>query len=273
MPEESFVSAPTASGQAFDYMHANSIEVDRDGRLLVSARNTCALYKIDRTNGEIVWRLGGNRSDFAMGPGTTFAYQHDARRQPDGSITLFDDQSPPATGATRALTLKVDETAMTVALVRELLQPKGLVTTSQGNAQTLSNGNTFVGWGAEPWFTEFAPDGTVLLNASFPAAGQSYRCYRFPWLAAPADVPLVVTAVQPDGSLLVYASWNGATEIASWDVLGGASASAMSLTGSAPKSGFETTIKLATSPAQIAVQARDAGGKLLGASEPVTVIA
>jgi hypothetical protein len=271
MPEESYVTPPTGGGQAYDYMHANSIEVDRDGNLLVSARNTSTLYKLDRTNGEVVWRLGGRRSDFAMGPGTTFAYQHDARRQPDGTITLFDDESPPAHGASRALTLKVDEAAMTATLVRELRQPKGLVSTSQGNAQALANGNTFVGWGAEPWFTEFAPDGTVLLNATFPAAGQSYRCYRFPWVSQPADVPLVVTASQPDGSLLVYASWNGATEVASWDVLAGTSAAALSLAASAPRSGFETAIKLASSAAQVAVQARDASGRLIGASEPVSV--
>src|SRR5262249_18267035 len=56
-PEESYVNPPTAGGQAYDYMHANSIEVDRDGNLLVSARNTCTIYKIDRTTGNVVWRL------------------------------------------------------------------------------------------------------------------------------------------------------------------------------------------------------------------------
>ena len=92
------VVRPT-KGQIYDYVHANSIDLEADGSLLVSARNTSTLYKIDRQSGEIVWRLGGRRSDFAMGPGTAFGYQHDARRRPDGTLTLFDDEAPPTSRA------------------------------------------------------------------------------------------------------------------------------------------------------------------------------
>src|ERR671917_988460 len=75
----------------YDYFHLNSIDVDRDDNLLLSARNTSAVYKIDRKSGEIIWRLGGKRSDFEMGPGTRTAFQHDARRLPDGTISIFDN--------------------------------------------------------------------------------------------------------------------------------------------------------------------------------------
>ena len=75
----------------YDYFHVNSVELDSDGDLLVSARNTWGIYKIDRGSGDVVWRLGGKRSDFAMGPGTTFAWQHDARHHDGHLVSLFDD--------------------------------------------------------------------------------------------------------------------------------------------------------------------------------------
>jgi hypothetical protein len=89
--DETYAKVDQIPGPDLDYFHINSIEVDHDDNLIVSARSTFAVYKIDRETGEIIWRLGGKKSDFEMGPGTRFAYQHDARRQPDGTITIFDN--------------------------------------------------------------------------------------------------------------------------------------------------------------------------------------
>jgi hypothetical protein len=75
----------------WDYVHLNSIDVDRDSNLLVSSRNTHTIYKLDRRSGQIIWRLGGKHSDFQIAPEAVFAWQHDARRQPDGTITMFDN--------------------------------------------------------------------------------------------------------------------------------------------------------------------------------------
>ena len=65
----------------WDFFHINSVDLDSDGNLLVSSRSTHTVYKIDRS-GKILWRLGGKHSDFAMAPGSAFAWQHDVRRQP-----------------------------------------------------------------------------------------------------------------------------------------------------------------------------------------------
>jgi arylsulfotransferase ASST len=78
-------------GGTFDYFHINSIEVDHDSNLLVSARNTFTVYKIDRSSSELIWRLGGKKSNFEMGAGTRTRYQHDARRHSDGAISIFDN--------------------------------------------------------------------------------------------------------------------------------------------------------------------------------------
>jgi hypothetical protein len=75
----------------WDYFHLNSIGVDTDGNLLVSARHTSAVYKLDRASGEIVWRLGGKKNDFQLGPGAAFAFQHDARGCGKGLVSIFDN--------------------------------------------------------------------------------------------------------------------------------------------------------------------------------------
>ncbi len=265
--DESIADVPKDSGSVYDYFHANSIDVDTDGDLIVSARNTSAIYKIDRQTGQIRWRLGGKRSDFAMGPGTSFALQHDARRQPDGTITIFDDNQAP--GHSRAIALRLDESAMTATLVREYPQPQGLLATSQGNVQMLPNGNVFVGWGALPRFSEFDVTGRLLYDATFTAT-QSYRDYRFPWVGLPDDQPAIAVDGGA-GSLTVYASWNGATEIATWEVVAGKDAADLAVSGSASRTGFETVIAVKTTAAFVAVRALDASGSILGTSPVVSV--
>ena len=87
------------NGHAYDCFHINSVDVDADGNLLVSARNTWAVYKLDSETGRVIWRLGGKRSDFQMGPGTRFAWQHDARHHEEGRlISIFDNSAAPPGG-------------------------------------------------------------------------------------------------------------------------------------------------------------------------------
>ena len=71
------------------------------------------------------------------------------------------------------------------------------------------------------------------------------------------------------GAVTVYASWNGATGIASWQLLGGNTADQLSPVASAASTGFETAIAASTSLPYLAVRALDAGGKTLGTSAAV----
>jgi hypothetical protein len=152
--DESFVPLTADATAIYDYVHANSIDVDRDGNLLVSARNTSAVYKVDRATGAIVWRLGGKRSDFAMGAGASFSWQHDARRGADGTLTIFDDGTSPS--HSRAIVLQLDEQAETASLVRAFDHPTPLFARSQGNLQVLPRGNFLVGWGDAGYVSEFS---------------------------------------------------------------------------------------------------------------------
>jgi hypothetical protein len=170
--EESHVAY---NGHAYDYFHINSVDVDADGHLLVSARNTWGVYKLHSETGKVLWRLGGKRSDFQMGPGTAFAWQHDARHHDEGRlISVFDNSSaPPVAPQSRALLIELDRRGRRARLVREYAHPRRLLAPFMGNAQVLPNGNVVVGWGGLPYVTEFRPGGAVHFDARLPEGGQN----------------------------------------------------------------------------------------------------
>ena len=267
--DESFVPFTADATAIYDYVHLNSVDVDRDGGLLVSARNTSAVYKIDRSTGAIAWRLGGKRSDFAMGTAADFSWQHDARRQADGTLTIFDDSTSP--GHSRAIVLQLDEEGRTATLVRAFEHPTPLFAKSQGNLQVLPRGNFLVGWGDAGYVSEFSATGELVFDATYPAAVQSYRNFRSPWTGRPGDLPAAAAVAGPGGAVTAFASWNGATDVASWDVLAGSRADALTRAGSAPRTGFETSIAVRGAAGFVRVVARDARGITLGSSSVVAV--
>ena len=271
--EESYYEPSKDQSEEFDYFHINSIDIDHDSNLLVSARNTSTVYKIDTMSGEVIWRLGGKKSDFEMGPGTRFAFQHDARRLPDGTISIFDNGSlvfengtPRAVEESRAIVLELDEEKMRASLVREYTHPYGQIAETQGNMQTLPKGNVFIGWGSEPLFSEFGSNGELLFNARFPPNVESYRAFRFPWKGQPSDDPAMVAERGSDDKLTLYASWNGATEVATWEVLAGPGPERLKPVGSVPRHGFETAITVGSAERYVGVQAKDSSGRVLGTS-------
>lgn len=246
----------------FDWFHVNSVTEDGDDTLLVSARNTSTVYAIDRQTGELQWRLGGKSSDFEMDEGAAFALQHDARRRPDGTISIFDNAEEDADDS-RALFLDVDETAQTAEVVRELRHPDTVRAPTQGNTQLLDSGGVVVGWGSEGRISEFSPDDDLVFDASFGPA-DTYRAYRFAWEGQPTAPPDV--GVRPaDDAIDVYVSWNGATDVTDWRVLAGDAPDDLEPVTTAPKDGFETRTTIDTAD-YVAVEALDATGEVLATS-------
>ena len=215
-----------------------------------------------------MWRLGGKESDFDMAPGAAFALQHDAERRADGAITLFDNvaEDLPARGRrSRALALRLDQSRGTATVAQWWEHSGDVLSTTQGSTQSLSNGSVFVGWGGlQPYFTEFSEDGRTVFDARFvPEGVESYRAYRHPWDGTGEGEPAAVARRQGD-STTVYASWNGATNVARWRVRG--------TDASAPRSGFETEIELDDAPDEIVVEALDSSGSVLDTTvaQPLT---
>jgi hypothetical protein len=268
--EESYIEVPEDSDFLYDYLHINSIDVEPDGNLLLCARNTWTVYKVERNSGEVVWRLGGKKSDFEMSTGTQSSFQHDARRQRDGNITIFDNGAHPKVHEeSRGIVVELDEQKMSAKLVCEYTSPKKRLSTSQGNMQLLPNSNVLIGWGSGPYVSEFSHEGELLFEARFPPEGESYRAFRFEWSGQPTDEPAVAVEQGPDDKIKLYASWNGATEVATWEVLAGPRQSRLESVGSVPRDGFETAMLVKTSHSYVAVRAKDRLGQHLGTSAPV----
>ena len=260
-------------GNAWDYFHMNSIDVDADGHLLISARNTWAVYKVHRRTGEVLWRLGGKKSDFALGRGVRFAWQHDARSHDGGRVmSIFDNGSGPMVEPqSRGLMLALDVRHRRATLIRQYTHRPPLSARAMGNVQLLPDGNVVVGWGTTPGLiTEYSADGAVLFDAALPHGGENYRAFRFPWVGRPVEPPAAALVRGPEG-LQLYASWNGATEVTAWQLETGSAPDAVSAAGRVPKDGFETRISLPASARYAAATALDAAGRPLGRSAPVHV--
>jgi hypothetical protein len=267
---EESTSAPVPDLEdAYDYFHINSVEFDHDGNLLVGSRKTSTIYKISRGTGEVIWRLGGERSDFAMGEGARFAFQHDARRLADGTISLFDNRGLDAGELSRGVVLELDEGSMEATLVREYTHPDRPFTPYQASVQHLPNGNAFVGWGNAPYLTEHGPNGELLFDARFPREVESYRAFRFPWEGWPKDRPAVAAEAGPEDRVTLYASWNGATGVDAWEVMAGPETDRLEPLGSVSRKGFETAIALTTDEPFVAVRATDRAGRVMGISRVV----
>jgi hypothetical protein len=277
---ESYSPANT-SNIAFpvDFFHINSLNLDPDGSLLISARNTWTTYDLNAQTGQIVWQLGGKHSSFTLGAGTATAWQHDPRELANGTFSIFDNgASPTVHSQSRGIVVSLEPQSKTATLVSQFTHPSPLLAYSQGNMQALANGDWFVGWGEVPDFSEFSPTGQLLFDAHFPAGDKSYRALRFPWTGTPFTSPVLAVvaasgAAKARSAGTVYASWNGATLVASWRVFVGATSRGLKPVAQAARSGFETAIPLPAGAAGkfVTVQALDASGRVLGGAAPVAV--
>jgi len=259
-------------GHPLDYFHVNSIDLSADGNLIVSARNTWAVYKISRRSGNVIWRLGGRRSDFEMGRGTVFAWQHDARHHGTNLVSIFDDgAAPQVEPQSRVLVVRLDAKNHRATLVRKYThEPNRLVAQFMGNAQMLPNGHMVVGWGNEPYVTEFGPDGAILFDAKLPRGGQNYRAFRFDWAGKPSTSPALVAPGGRQGRK-AFASWNGATEVVAWRLLAGAARDALQRVLTKRKGGFETPLDVPPKLRFAAAVALDRHGRELGRSHTIRV--
>ena len=160
----------------------------------------------------------------------------------------------------RALTLRLDEGEETARLLRATAHPSKLLAATQGNQQTLPNGNFLVGWGSQRQLTEYDAAGNPLFNAFLSLGYESYRAYRMPWVGLPRSRPKVAAADEPGAGTDAYMSWNGATEVATWELFAGSSASSLQSVATVPRRGFETKITAPGVPRFVQVRAQELRG-------------
>jgi hypothetical protein len=272
---ESKASLPT-NGFPWDAYHVNAIDVPGNGTFLVSMRNTWAAYLVDIDSGTIDWTLGGKRSSFKFEPGAAFQWQHDVALGPDSTVSLFDDHccqltgggtfvSP--TGASRGLVLRIDLRTHTATRLAQYTLGSDPAVDFMGDTQPLPDGNVLVGWGSEPYISEYSRSGKLLFEGELPGPDLTYRATLEQWVGLPLSPP-VGAVRRTDGRTTAYVSWNGATQGVSWRVLGGPGAGRLAAVAGAAKSGFETAIPLPRTYARLELQALDADGKVIGTSRP-----
>ena len=274
-PGDSYASLPT-NAFPWDAYHVNSIQLLGTGLFLVSMRNTWAAYLVNGSSGKVQWTLGGKHSSFKIGPHSDFQWQHDVALHPGSMISMFDDHCcqitgggtyVDPTGASRGLELKLDQRARTATLAAEYTHGGSFDSDYMGSTQPLGGGGAFVGWGSQSNFSMFDGSSKMILDVVLPRPDITYRATVEKWVGMPLYPPVGVARVK-DGKTTVYASWNGATKVASWRVLAGPSADSLSSAGTVDRSGFETAIALHQSYPAFQVQALDASGRVLGTSRP-----
>ncbi|HEY5194491.1 MAG TPA: arylsulfotransferase family protein [Solirubrobacteraceae bacterium] len=256
----------------WDYIHINSVDPGTSDDVLLSARNSWTLYDVNIRTGTFNWQLGGAHSTFKLGPGTRTYWQHDAEWQPGGLISVFDNGStPPKEKQSRGVLLKPDYTNKTVSLVKAFVNPtKTLLAPAQGNTLKLPEGNWVMGYGNLPNFTEYDAAGGVLLDGELGPNVQDFRTYLSPWSGHPPSSPAIV-AKRDGASIVVLTSWNGATEVASWQLLAGTSTSSLTPLATVPKDGFQTSATLTSDATYVESRALSASGTVLGSSPPYHV--
>jgi len=167
--------------------------------------------------------------------------------------------------------LELDEEQMSASLLREYTHPEKQYADAAGNMQQLPNHNVFIGWGRALLFSEFSKDGQLLFDARLPSPNRSYRYFRFQWSGHPTDRPAAVAERTSEEELEVYASWNGATEVSSWEVLAGPRPEQLEPLGSVARNGFETALSVQSPHPYVGVRAKDRSGRVLGTTAPVTL--
>lgn len=261
-------SKPSKTSYPWDAYHINSIDPGSEGNLLISSRNTWTLYDLMIHSGAFKWRFGnGDASSFKLGEGVRFFWQHDAEWEPGGLISVFDNGASPAMEReSSGMLLRPEAGKRRVSLVKRFANPsRTLLAASQGNVLRLKDGDWLLGYGELPDFTEYSSAGEVLFEATLGKNTQDFRTYFGSWAGHPKQRPAIALEAGGGGTI-VYASWNGATEVASWRVLSGSSASSLKPIASAPRSGFETAIPAGGASGYVEVQALSSSGKVLGAS-------
>ncbi len=253
----------------WDAYHINAVQPLPNGDLLISMRNTWAVYLVDPATDQTLWTLGGKQSSFSFGRGAKFALQHDARLVDpsqgglgsDVELTVFDDNAHGR--PSKGIVLSLNTTTYQATLVQAYHHDLSLRVGVEGSMQLLPNGNALVGWGAEPYFSEYSAAGAQLLDVRLPPLDSSYRAlFTNTWVGTPYYPPRGAVRGKT-----AYASWNGATQVAKWQVLAGASSHHLKVVAVHKRTGFETAIRLGKTYGAYEVRALSSTGQILGTSK------
>jgi hypothetical protein len=174
---------PWAINHGYDIEHWNSIEPDGNS-VIASFRHLDAVYKIRKSTGDIVWKLGGTKTPETLKVkgdprGAPLGAQHDARLLPGGALTVFDNATNLDNHKPRVVRYRIDEAARTATLVQSITDPAVPDSNCCGSARRVAGGDWLVDWGRPGPIAGYAPDGTRTFLLTFDS-GFSYRAEPVP---------------------------------------------------------------------------------------------
>ncbi|MBS1771364.1 MAG: aryl-sulfate sulfotransferase [Bacteroidetes bacterium] len=164
---------------AQDYMHMNSMIVDdKDGNLICSFRNLNQIVKINRKTGNIIWRLGGKNSDFAVSSDQQFLRQHDVTLTDGGkTLLVFDNGDFNTRPYTRICEYQLDENSRTISSFKAMKLPNNTFCRFMGSVQK-TDSSYFIGCGSTPQIMEVNYNTGAIIK-QITLANQSYRVQRY----------------------------------------------------------------------------------------------
>lgn len=263
--------------RGWNWFHGNSVDKDLAGNYILSSRYTDTIYKISGDTGKVIWRLGGLGSDFAMLDGLNFSRQHDAHWVEEECtadveiITLLDnagDENVQTATYSSGLKLRLDLQNMTASILQRWFRPDESRSLLRGNFQRLSSDNYLAVWSDNAYMSEHNPDGRLVMEAEFASRRMvTYRAYKQDFVGRPTEPPIVMSFVYgidaETSTTVSYVSWNGATEVATWNFY-----NTSGLIGSTLRTGFETRFFSRGMQSMVVAEATAADGTVLGRSEP-----
>ncbi|MCB0831151.1 MAG: aryl-sulfate sulfotransferase [Solirubrobacterales bacterium] len=265
---------PPSDGSAWDPAHINSIAWDGNS-LLISARYTSSIYRVGRASARIRWILrgdGGKPNSFRMDPKIRFVGQHDVRRLSNGKISLFDNaeefegssRSSRSSSATVISLSGKTKASRRAKLAGRYRHPGGSPSRATGGVEVEKNRNVVVSWGNLSGMTEFSPSGEVLFDAKLPSP--SYRARKSQWHGIPRGRPAIASRDNGDGTVTVFASWNGSQDIARWVIMTGDGSDSPHQIGGSVWKNLETAVKVSGAETRVMAVAYDNKGERLGQS-------
>ncbi len=175
------------TSSTIDYIHANALDFDYDGNILLSSRHLNEITKIDVNTGEIIWRLGGKQNQFTISPdGDCFYGQHCIRYcEETNSYVLFDNGNWHDPEYSRGVEYSINVETMTATKIKQFSHNPSVYSSAQGGIQRIANHNTIVNWASNSLdliFTEFDEQLNTIFEASCPDTSfVCYRVYKFDW--------------------------------------------------------------------------------------------
>lgn len=284
----------TRISNSWDYLHVNSVDKNSHRDYLISGRHTSTVYKVSGEDGHVIWRLGGNSSDFVMEEGLPFHWQHHARfrfeNETHALISLFDNASddmdrnpsiPQARSVGKIIVLDTAAKPMTAKMLRRFDRPDGGRSPKLGSLQTIGDkvefASVFVNWATQGYVSEYDAQNRLVLEAKFQSDRMSsYRAYKYPFVGKPTEPPKVkvlpIRSSKDEIASAFYVSWNGATEVRSWTFYGGdTETGTFNLLAKFKKHGFETSWVMPGLVKYAYVEAMDVNGKVIGKSATTTI--